>query len=1097
MTDAGKFASGEAGKWLIEKDAFELIKLIKHPGERLVGEINSIPSVYAHALMFKMAFNDQKNHWKSRYIDEWRGLLAIFALRNVLDLPIEVKIAHTVDETNLMNIYRDLRPSIDGQRDLKGATWEDIVLFRYEGEEYPFAMASPYTIVCGPGQYNMRLPEGEKIPWLGKDFRLQDPTKSKGLNKNNQQFLANWLDKLRNNVKDVMENQLDTMIKEYRKDLNVVSEDHDCLDDARVLDTIPKHYAMLSKAVKPNNLKLDSEYTAIMSFDDPKFQNVAFIDDGLADSYPKEVTANSIYVDSNHKTLNEAIGDMKKGIISSDRISPEEIFLGKIVLLESRTNIGYEGLHVKCVRDGENPVYAVFPLKDRAMDVFPVEYLRDNIEIKSDSPNMIGEISVSLKIVLNGPGVNKIVHTCRKIYKAANFKTVKMNSAFALQIFPNFKAKEWKENYSFQTINQTDKIIFEINGKDKRHLVDKVEFKQQSVTNVVTKYDEINEFVDVIYRDEDTRSEEVVGKLLFKQGILSHDINDNNSNVQMQIAIDFGTTGTMAYYRRVNSQEIKPIEPRGMVANLLKDEKNELLSRLAFIGAKDIMPINSTYVRKNNKSFKGKDSNSEDSCIVVSGNYANIRPLDMTPEEITNYFGFDGKPMQIYRDLKWSNISEEIKNREKFLESLLLVIISQMYADGYRKFKLFFSYPTAMADNVRNQYMDACRLSMNTLKQNISGIEFIDAIREKVTNSDHTDLLKIEAAQEEEYRMIRQSESIATASYFSKDIDIATMRSLMIDIGGGTTDVSYWINNSQYPISFKLAGRDIFTSLLARHQGWTMEQDFLVAKDAANILLRSNDRSFLALKYLITFGVVGLFYQIGEQYRKGNLADLANRSLGSVSMYLGGRGSNILLWVNPSRTAGVIQIDVVRLIDDTMMLAANPHWTLQDVRGRSVEQCVMTHVVISKEMKHEVAMGMLNDSYYAEQNSLQGRYNIEARRDFTIGCDVMNSKNVLILNNDDVAGYENYSKIDDSCKFDMKPMIMINAITNDYMQRNNDEWKNCELDPGVMDVVQQQLRATVKHYKASSRAGGNSAERPESLLNVAIKSYLLKMAERF
>ena len=1105
LKDSTFFTSSMPGQWHNSKDALDQIKKnLKHPSERISGEINSIPNVWAHAMLFRKALDnsDAQNHWSTRYVDEWRGLLAIFALRNVLDLPIETKVAQTKDASNLMQIYLDLKPSLNEERDLQDASWEEAVLFRFRGQEFPFAMASPYTVLCGPGQYIRRLPVGI-IPWLGNDLRLKDPTSGSFLNPNTRQLLANWLFALHESVSNRCTNQrLLEQIKRFMAQLKVQAFDPNCLANERELDSIPACYSMISKAAEVAALNLDREYTTIMRFEDPGHTAVAFVEEGLESAFPAGVTSNSIYINSDHETLANAITKLKAGQYLPDRISASEIFLDKVVLLENRTDLGYEGFHMLQVRGGENPMYAVLPFSDRAVEVFPVEYIRENVEIKSDGGQVPGEITIKVRILMSGPNGNKIAHLCTKKYDAERIKVVRMNKKFALKIFPNYSSEKWKENYVYQTLSEDDRIVFAINGKEMVNLVDMVEYSDDSGRHIVSKFDKIKKFIDVVYRDEFTKTEEKVGKIMFKENVLKGLINNANDKVEMQIAIDFGTTGTMAYYRREMSAEIKQFEPRGMAVNMNYSANLDLSVRLGFVGAEDVMPINSTYIRKMNRSKSGLDSNDDSSHLIVAGNYANIRPVDMKPNEIMNYFGFE-KPLQIYRDLKWSNVRDELINREKFIGSLILATIAQFYADGYRKFKFFFSYPTAMADNTRNNYMDACRKALANVKKSIEDITIVDAIRVEKGGTQETNIGDRESGQNEEYRMIRQSESIATASYFSMDKEIATMRSLMIDIGGGTTDVSYWIDRAQYPVSFKLAGRDIFTSVLARHQGWGSEQDFQVAQHASDILksssLMAEDPRFLKLKYLITLGVTGLFYQVGEQYRKGALQVLADGNRGKVSMYLGGRGANILMWVNPSPTAGRIENPVVRLLDDTLMLAAHPGWSLEDVRGRADEQCVMTNVTVSTKMKHEVAQGMLFDAYMAEQAERESRFTIEARRDYVLGCNVLGLAGQVKFSQDMVADSELYSRIDDDSRFDLEPLKRIHSLANDYMSRNCARWVGQrELEASTLDTLQQQLMSTVKKYKSGERSvNGDRVERPESLLNVAIKSYILKIAETF
>ena len=124
----------------------------------------SIPSPIAHIKAFK---NDLENN-VSEVVDEWRGMLAAIALQKLQGMNISVKQIqlHTPNATNTgvlgEIVYESLigNPEITGYTD--GRALDSLYVFCKDGK--PFAMYMPSMVICPFKEYEKEIFNG--LPWL-------------------------------------------------------------------------------------------------------------------------------------------------------------------------------------------------------------------------------------------------------------------------------------------------------------------------------------------------------------------------------------------------------------------------------------------------------------------------------------------------------------------------------------------------------------------------------------------------------------------------------------------------------------------------------------------------------------------------------------------------------------------------------------------------------------------------------------------------------------------------------------------------------------------------------------------------------------------
>ena len=143
---------GNAGRWE-KRESAELERISEglDVGDTKIAsaEVDSIPSMWARPLLFEMALYDTRHPMHERVLGEWRGLLAILALKEWSDFPLTTEQINITDIENLLDAedflraLEKLRPkdTLD-----KTTTWEtlNIILFNKK----PIGITSPTTLVC-------------------------------------------------------------------------------------------------------------------------------------------------------------------------------------------------------------------------------------------------------------------------------------------------------------------------------------------------------------------------------------------------------------------------------------------------------------------------------------------------------------------------------------------------------------------------------------------------------------------------------------------------------------------------------------------------------------------------------------------------------------------------------------------------------------------------------------------------------------------------------------------------------------------------------------------------------------------------------------
>ena len=160
-------------------------------------DIDSIPSMWARPLLFEIALYDDEHPMHECVVGEWRGLLAMLALKERRKFSLETRLITIPDGDDggtpeFLSALRKLLP----QRtlDTAGTAWDKLYLILFEGK--PIGITSPTTLVCTSIDYVKSVTVND-VPWYKPPF-LCDPIAT--LDADEKTSVAGWLDDFSKNT---------------------------------------------------------------------------------------------------------------------------------------------------------------------------------------------------------------------------------------------------------------------------------------------------------------------------------------------------------------------------------------------------------------------------------------------------------------------------------------------------------------------------------------------------------------------------------------------------------------------------------------------------------------------------------------------------------------------------------------------------------------------------------------------------------------------------------------------------------------------------------------------------------------------------------
>lgn len=764
-------------------------------------DIDSIPSMWARPLLFEIALYDEEHPMHECVVDEWRGLLAMLALKERRKFRIDTKLITIPDGNDratpeFLKALHRLLP----QRtlDAAGTTWDKFYLILFKGK--PIGMTSPTTIVCTSIDYIGYISVND-VPWYNPPF-LCDPIDY--LNDDEKNSVASWLN-------------------DFQK---------------KIITPLPR--SLIKENLAPRILD--------------------FIKDlgGAPDGQPK--------------LAGTPLG-MNVGIFTGMNfpIAPKEYFTEKLFVIpradafhKQNVPLPAGGDTLKDV-DGKS-VTPILPIAKELLNDFSVDELSKRITFETTPDG----IKVSLQLPSPDGGVDfsvSRVYVNQKDGGAAIFdkhEIVDIPHLPVLEIWPNFRTPDWKVYYTYFNGAQQDTFYvepFPANGRPE-------DMK-------ITKTSAFPEAMICKYKSPGDPNHEDVGFLFLKAPPLTVPDATKTWNV----GIDFGTSSTTVYKTELpDKADPESVTLGDRLLQITDSQDLRSLVQDDFLSDQDEETPLFSLFQENSIGIPPADR---------------IKPL----EDGRIYFVADYKLKDnVVSNLKWSPEPIDRKRTQAYLEQICLQCAAEAAANNVSQINWRFSYPIAFSAGDKDNFGSICKDAANDIRE--TGFQIANVSLE--------------------------TESIVAAKFFGGELGGFANGTVCIDIGGETSDISIWQDNTLcWQTSIRFAGRHIFLDLLKHNTDFleifeVPDEPIKILKEAKDFYSQAdtwidtwlnNSEQSLSQKFgiyggkikdtpfvpLISLGISGLFYYVGLIV---NYLISKNRFRKTMpNIYIGGNGSRILHWL--------------------------------------------------------------------------------------------------------------------------------------------------------------------------------------------------------
>lgn len=797
--------------------------------------VSSIPDIWARPLLFQSALRDNSKHpLKEKCIQEWRGLLSLLALHKIIpELENFEIVSVKLEGDKFSKAMANLCPDPVQLEKNVSYLWTNILMIRLNGT--PLGAFSPTTLVFTGADYNKSL-SNITFPFKDDDGYLCPPkTKNEGVG-----YVGEWLYHLQQKLniffntegedtaRAIIEN-INKLIKDWlieiRQELGIndnepidisnyeVAEER--IDDISgthpFLDTCNIYCEMLRPLVKKDS-----------AFDEKSIFDVLLRSTRKKDIKTIVITEKilseqaTIWENYQTKSLGDNPGDILLRHFKNpsgdtiDRVNigdqnglwirPELFFLSNILVktngIGSILNNSEEELNISSKY--------ILPFKKELLEYFSPEDIREKLR-----PVYIEDGGV-VAFSFNIPVGNKEI----KIEKKYRNKVVKETDGLILEIeapiieiFPDYLGENWMKYFLFQGMAEAYNVnpILYGNGQN-------IESRERSYNNNLI--------------DQKTRIYEISGKNAFPEaleinkntnvpiGIILLNKSEKNQGLKnsWKIGIDFGTSNTNVYKKSGSAElaEHWTYNFPDYYRTITMSEPNtrqKILEEYFFPTREIKLPIPTTL-----RVF-------------------NLAKKDMMVLDYFIFFPLEYKfHNNVITDIKWNDEGE--RKTEYFFESLLFLIFVEIVKNGVEKVEIACSYPKAFTDDNIRIFKSEWHTVINKLVNPDKDNPKLILITHGGDSKDNETKITINLPAQFRTEGVAAGEYFASPQTISKIEDIADkeIASICLDAGGGTTDISIWVENEiEYDSSILLAGRQI-SKLLQKNN---RVRELLFTKEAA------------------------------------------------------------------------------------------------------------------------------------------------------------------------------------------------------------------------------------------------------------------------
>lgn len=954
---------GAPGQWAVSDDPAFLDSLVRSLAQGAplenVRSIDSIPHVWAKPLLFKMALFDNAHEFvvglNSHVTGEWRALLAMLALKDVLHLNLTVShvdLTKAVEDiAPVAEVFRRLAPTNEAL-DGNDAAWvTNTYVISFKGA--PIAMTSPVTLVAAAADYADNLNQ-LKIsltePWSNDGLTLTDPTPY--LSNYALNALEFWLNDLAGNLctmhgivnppQQALINNLLTCVGSYINDVNVRIGKNSTPAHTFKFAPSSLNLAPLLGGLLQNTVQIlipePSAVELVLTGTPKKFLLVSpqmlrelasqlqvpsshiAVCDGL--------TANQITDASLQNKHHDQIGTVALTGIEWRR--PEEFFQEKMVLLPS-ANVFCNSFNSDKTTI-LNKYTAVLPIKPELAEIFSPSDLHNRISTAyaTDNNGNVTTVTLTFDFPLSGINGNNIAYHFKKVYSAENLIKPDTIDVPVVEIWPDFICDSWNTYYLHYSnaLSETADSVKSKKGNfcffapwsSGRNFT--ANMPTDEFANIFTaKLDCFPEALTCTYVSNGTKTEAGMVFLKMPDKIIPQ------AALNWKIGIDFGTSATMLFYSQQN-REPQPLNLKPHLYQITKSDEGTRASRtiLNFISDnKKLIRDGSFLSAFHLLNHQLTDRN--DVKPLQDGHILLLTSNSPYLNEESQYYDF------IETNIKW----DKTKKLKAYINQICMQAFVEALFAQIGGVEWNFSYPLAFTDQQQETFCEICEGAVNNLTV-INAVEF-------------------------------HPESEALAYYFYNLNGDNLNNSICIDIGAGTTDISvisgdpgrivfhtsiqyagrYMFNPIYENFSvFKENGVDYTAALTSKREQATLDLDMRDNSDTyigalneilTNGVTKNKARRALQLAHL---AVAGLFYYLGKILKALRNAKFYTSDM-LPKVFVGGNGSRIFNWLRPNKGCRAVLKE---------MLALASEWEKDKCGGFSL--------TLSGQPKVEVASGMIS-----------------------------------------------------------------------------------------------------------------------------------------
>lgn len=871
-----------SGKWETQTSkAFEDVATsLEYQAPREAKNVSSVPTMWARPLSVEMALHNDKYPIRASIIEEWRGMLAAIALAEVRGFPLKAQLVE-LNEFKHEEFARCLHQLLPSDANTlytleNKHPWEDIYLFLWNDK--PVGMTSPSTIVC----------PSEQGQWQGLrwwvDGKLQSPIPY--LNDSEKSLLWRWLENLRKelnryNGKKQAVNMIGELVDNFRTDLNANSEPGLSLTEELQFFGVPLNRGILNalnypvKAPeKPSNIRL------IPSIEKGKVLDLLIIDQKIAKQW--NISPQDIWVHGGKTLAALKVEDLKsKKIVWQDVrwIESDDFFLSEFSFIELEEALPGAFLPKETLPltfEGER-ITPLLPLNPILLDYLTPEDLIRRVKLEPINGNEGPQVRITLDLPLAGVVENA---TSPQNYRLFKDYVIKKDNLIlevpVLEVWPNFRTKSWGSYYAFYYDGEHGEDTFQVHFPEAREIPHL--FKDGRGSYQMARLEKFPSVIEC--QSKDRRN---LGLILLQT---PEEIKPSST---WTIGVDFGTSFTNIYVNRTGYAESLRLENLHLKVTEFNPETRlpllfEYFIPETFIPGDKPLPLSSVL------TIRGNSGNSNEKMRAVFDGRIYV----------PNYEGFKPQEDWIKTNLKWGDTQNLIFN-QLFLKHLALHITAIAAKNRVSQIQWSLSFPSAFSKHDQKTYVQTWSDLTKELQQKTG-------IKQYCPEFKNTDYFR--------------SESLAVAQYFADQEGHDLVNTTCIDIGGGTSDISIWEEESLvHQCSVLLAGRDLFSQFLEMNPKFTERAFGIEASELKglrgtafnpklDVWLRlkgdnwlQNRRAYVeqqpdfqGLIQLTAIGTAGLYYYVGILLKVLHAEGKYSRNE-ITPVYVGGNGGRFLNWL--------------------------------------------------------------------------------------------------------------------------------------------------------------------------------------------------------